>query len=148
MQQDAEAVVDCAVGNHLKLNPDKIKSIIVGSAIQLSKVNNLQIPAIMVSNTNIPYSTSVTNLGVILTPTLNWSAQVMRLSKSVHYTLHRLRLKSRLLSYELLKLLVNSLIIPFFDDCYLVYDALDVILMDKIEGILNLAIRFIFGIIR
>ena len=89
----------------------------------------------MVSNINIPYSTSVTNFGVILTPTLNWSAQVMKLSKSVHYTLHSLRLKSRLLSYELRKLRVNSLIIPFFDYCCLVYDSLDITLMDKIERI-------------
>ena len=98
MQQHAEAVVDWTTDNHLKLNPHKIKSIIFGSAIQLGKVNNLQIPAIMVSKPNIPYPTSVTNLGVILTPTLNWSAQIMKLSKLVHYTLQRLRLKSRLLS--------------------------------------------------
>ena len=84
-------------------------------------------------------------MGVILTPTINWSAQVLKLSKSVHYTLHRLRFKSRLLSYELLKLTVNSLIIPYFDYSCLVYDALDVTLMDKKERILNLAIRFIFG---
>ena len=60
--------------------------------------------------------------------------------------MHRLRLKSRLLSFGLRKLLVSSLIIPFFDYCCLVYDALDVTLIDKVERILNLAIRFIFGV--
>ena len=90
----------------------------------------------------------MTNLGVILTTTLNWSSQVMKLSKSVHYTLHHLRLKSRLLSYELRKLLVNSLVIPYFYYCCPVYDSLGVTLVERIERILNLAIRFIFSISR
>ena len=57
-----------------------------------------------------------------------------------------MRLKSRLIYYELRKLLVTSLIVSFFDYCCLVYDVLDVTLMDKVEKILNLAIRFIFGV--
>ena len=68
----------------------------------------------------------------------------MKLSKNVHYTLHRLCLKSKLLSFELRKLLVSSLIVSFFDYYCLVYDALDVALIDKVERALNLAVRFIF----
>ena len=57
-----------------------------------------------------------------------------------------LRLKSKILSYELRKLLVSSLIIPYFDYCCLVYDALDVTLTEKVKRILNLVIRFIFRV--
>ena len=149
MQNDVNSVVDWTTRNHLKLNPNKIKAINFGTAYQLNNLNILygtDIPSVTVSNVIIPYSTSVLNLGVILTPTLNWSMHIMKLSKNVHYTLHRLRLKSRLLSYSLRTLLVSSLIVPFFDYCCLVYDALDVTLMDKVERIFNLAIRFIFGV--
>ena len=149
MQADVNAIVDWTTENRLKLNPNKIKAINFGTVFQLNildKIYNSNIPVVTVSDVTIPYSTSVTNLGVILTPTLNWSQHIMKLSKNVHYTLHRLRLKSRVLSHELRKLLVSTLIFPFFDYCCLVYDALDVTLIDKIERILNLAIRFIFGI--
>ena len=151
MQSDVNSIVDWTTDNHLKLNPNKIKAINFGTAFQLSnldKLYNSDIPSITVFSVTVTYSTSVTNLEVILTLTLNWSLHIVKLSKSVHYTLHRLRLKSRLLSYEPRKLLVTSLIVPFFDYCYLVYDALDVILMDIIGWILNLAIRFIFGVRR
>ena len=146
MQRDVNAIVNWTADNHLRLNPDKIKAIKFGTPIQLNKLNDDEIPSIIVSNVTIDYSSSVLNLGVILTPTLNWSLHIMKLSKSMHFALHRLRLKSRLLSYNLRKLLVTSLITPFFDYCCLVYDALDVTLMYKVERILNLAIRFIFGV--
>ena len=149
MQNNVNSIVICTLENHLKLNPDKIKTIHFEASFQLSTLNKLydsNLPAISVSNVTIPYCTSVTNLGVILTPTLNWSMHVMKLSKNVHYSLHRLCLKSRLISDELRKSLVSSLIIPYFDYCCLVYDALNIKLIDKVERILNLAIRFIFRV--
>ena len=87
MQSDVNAIVDWTTINRLKLNPNKIKVINFETVFQLNNLDtiyNSNIPAIMVSNVYIPYSTSVLNLGVILTPTLNWSQHVMKLSKNVH----------------------------------------------------------------
>ena len=98
MQSDVDAIVNWTADNHLRLNPDKIKAIKFDTAIQLNKLNEEEIPSIIVSNVTIDNSSSALNLGVILTPTLNWSLHIMKLSKSMHYALHRLHLKSRLLS--------------------------------------------------
>ena len=75
MQQNAQAVSDWATYNGLELNVKKTKVMIFGSARNLALLPG-NLPQIMVSGSPIPYVEQVKNLGLLMTPTLNWQPQI------------------------------------------------------------------------
>lgn len=79
----------------LSVNPAKCQAIIIGSSRQLSKCDLSHLSPIILNNTVIPFSPVVKNLGVYMDSTLNWSAHVNEVCRSVFATLHSLnRLKN------------------------------------------------------
>ena len=70
MQQNAQAVFDCATDNGLELNFKKTKVMIFGSAQNMNMLL-VNLPQIMISGSPIPYVEQVKNLRLLPTPTLN-----------------------------------------------------------------------------
>ncbi|CAG5093611.1 Protein of unknown function, partial [Cotesia congregata] len=68
--------------NGLKLNPNKTKAVIFGSAQKLADVQCEVIPNIVVNDTIVDYCKSVNYRGVILQDTLIWSLQITEVCKS------------------------------------------------------------------
>ena len=89
MQHNAQAVFDWATVNGLKLNVKKTKAMIFGSTRNLAmRPNNL--PQIKINGSPISYVKQVKNLGLLMTPTLNWQPQIASITNKVYAILSSL----------------------------------------------------------
>ena len=130
----------------LNLNSRKTKAIIFGTPYILE---NLIVPSnIIIGNTKIEYSTSITLLGVTLSNDLSWNAHVSTICKKANFSLHRLYRIGPFLPSSIKLILVKALILPIFDYACVVYYDLSGYLATKLDKLLNRAIRYIFNLRR
>ena len=145
---DASAIVNWSRNNGLPLNLFKIKAIVFGSDSNLKIFDAMQINHININGVNIPLVKTVKSLGITLSSNLSWQAQVNNLTRKVNGTLFRLRYHSDILSIDLRKTLVSSLIFPIFDYCCVLMTDITKDQNMKIERLMNRTIRFIFKLRR
>lgn len=146
LNKDLAAINTWANSFGLLVNPHKSKAIILGSRQMLQKIDNSTLPPIVYNGTHIPFSSNVTNLGVIFSSDLSWERHINFISKKMYYTFHSLNLLKNFLPIKTKITLVQTLILPildYADTCFL--DATEV-LLNKLERLLNSCIRFIFGL--
>ncbi|XP_020297867.1 uncharacterized protein LOC109862283 [Pseudomyrmex gracilis] len=72
---------------------------------------------VVVDDAIIPWSNSVTYLGVTLTNTLSWDTHVFNIISRANTALYRLKIYKHLFSPLVRSRLVSSLICPIFDYC-------------------------------
>lgn len=94
----------------------------------------------------IPYSKTVKNLGIIFDHTLSWIPQVNEVSRKIFAASHSLRRLQNFLPYSTKVTLAQSLLLPILDYADVCYLDLTEALLDKLERLQNLCIRFIFGL--
>ena len=75
--------------NCLRLNTLKSNMIIFGSNMNISKINDLILPPIMLNNEPIERVESVKNLGVFLDETMSWDVHVNYITKKAHGKLYQ-----------------------------------------------------------
>ncbi|KAK0169327.1 hypothetical protein PV328_012197 [Microctonus aethiopoides] len=148
LRNDINAISQYAIDNDLKLNLDKTKILIMGSASYINNIEADTLPVITINQTVLPYVQHARNLGVILQSSLSWSKHVTYISSRVHTTLYRIKLHNNSLSVPLKTKLVTSLIFPILDYCCVVYNDVTVQLNLKLQRLMNSAIRFIYNIRR
>ena len=105
------------------------------------------LPTILINGTSLQYVKLVKNLGIWLTPTLNWSQHVNSILKKVHSSLGSLNFYRRALSIPLKKQLVLTLVLPHFDYASVVFIDLDKTRTQELQVAYNACIRFKFGYI-
>ena len=145
LSRDATAVADWAAANGLNLNIAKTKAIILGSKYFTSQLDLNSIPKISVSGRDLPYELEVKSLGVLITPSLNWSTHVNQCLRRINRSLYTLRHFKHALTRSLRQNLVESLVIPHFDYACVVYHDLDDTRELKLKRALHACIRFIYG---
>ena len=149
MQREARAVADWAELNGLELNLKKSKVMLLGSEAYISSdilnVNNL--PPIIINNSPLQYVNLFKNLGLWITPTLDWKAHVEHILKKVHSSLGSLHFYRKSLSFSLKKQLILSLVLPHFDYASIAFINLDKTRTSQLQIAHNSCIRFIFGYI-
>lgn len=143
---DIERLVDWTRSNKLILNTAKTQSIIFGTARYLNSLDLGTIPKIAVSDVLVQYSEQVKYLRVILTPTLSWDANVTRTVGMVHRILYQLKLCRRLLSADLRRRLVTSLVLPLIDYCSVAQTDITFLCNQRLQRALNAGVRFIFDL--
>ncbi|KAM3961990.1 uncharacterized protein ACR2FA_003881 [Aphomia sociella] len=72
----------------VSVNPDKCHAIILGSSQQLSKLNLISVPPIVVNNRPIPYESQVKDLGLIFDNSLSWVAFIAFLGISMSWAIN------------------------------------------------------------
>ena len=149
---DIEVIAGYARENSLQLNISKSKILVMGSRAFVSRIDLNTLPSIKVEGKTIPFVNEVRNLGVITTANLSWQSHVMSISRRLHYSLHKLKLKLKFhrntLSRELRTTLIVSLIFPFIDYYCLVFNDLTIEMNTKLQQLINCGIRFIFDLRR
>lgn len=145
LQKDIHAVARYAIDNKLKLNLTKTKIMILGSPTYVNAIDVNTLPVISVGHTVVPFVSHVRNLGVIMQSNLSWSMHVSNLSSRIHGILHRLEYYKNSLSCELRQKLVSALIFPVLDYCFIIYNDVTSELNQKLQRLMNCAIRFIFN---
>ena len=127
----------------LKMNDDKTELLLVATKQKLKVANDVLSSGLIVSDTNIPFSPSVRNLGVFLDGTLSMDSHISYLSKALYFQLRRIGKIRHLLSVESANKLCVSLILSKLDYCNaLLYDILDNHLT-RLQRIQNSAARLV-----
>ena len=110
-----DATANRASAHGLELNVDKTKVMILGSQIYTSRLDHSTIPKVTVNGRELPYEVEVKNLGVCITPTLNWAPHVSQCLRKIYDALYTLKFFKHALTRSVRKNLVESLVIPHFD---------------------------------
>ena len=100
--------------NKLKLNDNKSEAILVGRTDILKQV---KCTSIKLGESEIPFATSVKNLGVCIDSDLSFSSHVNATIRNVNMDLRRLRQIRDLIPLDVAIVLANALILPKFDYC-------------------------------
>ena len=132
----------------LHINANKTQAMLIGSPHNLRKINLLSLPSITVNGVNIPFSSSVKNLGLHISSDLKWGTHVNSIVTYTTKTLNFLYSKCRSLPIKLKKNLVSQLLFPKFDYACVTFFDLPKKLANILDRQLNQAIRFIFNLSR
>ncbi|CAG9137695.1 unnamed protein product [Plutella xylostella] len=130
----------------LLLNPTKSQAIVFGSSRMLRKIDFAAAMRVRYDQSDIPYVTSVKNLGVIMDNTLSWVPQVDAVSRKLFASFHSLKRLQYFLPFNTKVTLAQSLLLPILDYADVSYLDLTEELLNKLERLQNLCIRFIFGL--
>lgn len=128
----------------IAVNPSKCQAMVVGGSKQIAKIDCSVITPITLDSTTIPLCPSVKNLGLHIDSTLSWIPQVAEVSRVVYSSLRFLNRFRNFLPVKTKVTLVTSLILPLIDYADVCYPDLNEDLLNKLDRILNNAIRFIF----
>ena len=144
MQQNAQAVFDWATNNELELNVRKTKATIFGSTRNLAMLPN-SLPQIKINGLSIPYVDQAKNLGLIVTPSLNWQPHITSITNKIYATLSSLHFYRKSLNIPLRKQLIQTLALPRFDYASITFMNSDRTRSLALQIAHNACIRFIFG---
>ena len=112
---DFDNIERWCVENFMKLNPNKCKSMIVGSRQRLCNTGtNLDI---MVSNEHIDNVTNEKLLGVYIDSNLNWLEQINKMSCVISSRINLLLKIRKYLPMHIRIIYFNAYILPLFDYC-------------------------------
>ncbi|KAJ8732133.1 hypothetical protein PYW08_014863 [Mythimna loreyi] len=111
----------------------------------LNLLDGQALPPVMYDSVPILYSKSAKDLGVHMDTNLSWEVHIADVSKRVFYSFQSLKRLQKFLPFHTKVTLAQSLLplIDYADVCFL--DAKEV-LLNKLERLQNLCIRFIFGL--
>ena len=146
INRDLARISDWSRSYGLNINPKKTQVIVIGSNWFVSRINHESLPAIVFDGVVIPYSQIVKNLGVMFDMTLSWKPQVAEVSRKIfaaYWSLKRLR---NFLPTSTKITLAQSLLLPILDYADVALSDLTEELLNKLERLQNLCIRFIFGL--
>lgn len=146
MNHDLEEIRMWSQKFGLIVNPNKTQVMVVGSREMLNKVNISSLPQISFNNITIPYSHTVKNLGLYINQDLTWNRQVNEISRRVFSTIHALKRFQIFLPFSTKLMLVNTLLVPIIDYADVCYPDITEELLNKLDRLLNLCIRYVFGL--
>ena len=142
INRDIENINLWSKSNNLQLNAKKTQAIVLYSSI----ISHDNFPRICVSDTAIPFSNYVKNLGVIISSDLSWDNHIKALCKTVNFSLSRLWLITKHANSDLKSKLVLSYIIPHILYASYVLYGMKEYNFKKIELLINSCIRYIYGL--
>ncbi|XP_015123003.1 uncharacterized protein LOC107045302 [Diachasma alloeum] len=148
MGDAARCIMDWALRNRLHLNVAKTKAIIFGSQSYVNDVYSLPGRSISIGDSTLPFETSVRSLGVVLDSKLTWKEHITSISQRVGSVMFRFRFFRASTTFELRKHLIETLVFPLVDYCCLVYGGLSAELSLRIQRLVNMGVRFVFGVRR
>lgn len=146
MNHDLACISAWAQSFGLQLNPTKSQAMIIGSRFVRNAAVVASLMPLYLDGVLIEYTETAKDLGVIIDSNLSWRAQVNEVSRKVHFSFHSLKCLQSLLPFKTKISLAQTLIQPiidYADACYL--DATEE-LLNKLERLQNLCIRFVFGL--
>ena len=124
----------------LKLNDDKTEVMLVGTNHQLNKIDCSHMT---IGDSQVPISTSVKNLGVILDSDLSMSLQVDNLCRICYFHLRAIGNIRHQITSVAAHTLVRSLVLSRLDYCNSILIGLNTTQLQKLQKLQNTAARII-----
>lgn len=146
MNRDLASISRWARSYGLQLNPAKTQAMIIGSRHYRNALDLTSLTPLRLDGSVIPFTDTAKNLGVLIDSHLSWRDQVNEVSRKVHFSFHSLKCLQTFLPLRTKILLAQSIIQPiidYADACYL--DATEE-LLNKLERLQNICIRFVYGL--
>ncbi|KAJ4442411.1 hypothetical protein ANN_03997 [Periplaneta americana] len=145
LNEDLDSISSWSQQFGLNLNACKSQAILFANRRLIPEVNDLNIPPVKLNKTIIPFSSTVKNLGVHFESNLNWDTHIKYTCKKAFSILHSLK---RLYHYpsKLKQTLVQTLILPHFDYCDVLFSDLRIDSAQKLQRVHNACVRFICNV--
>ncbi|KAJ2941417.1 hypothetical protein O0L34_g3626 [Tuta absoluta] len=143
---DLCTILDWSRSHGLAVNPSKSQVIILGGSKQLARFNTNSLPPVVFDNAVLAYCRVVKNLGILFDSSLSWSQQVSEVSRKIFAAAGSLKRWKNLLPVKTKIQLAQTLLLPILDYADTCYLDLNEDLLDKLQRMQNLCIRFIFGL--
>lgn len=147
MNEDIRCVARFCEIFGLQLNPMKTQAILISSPHVKRQLNDMEIPAISVMNSEVKYCEAVRNLGFTIDDVFSNQQHVKKVVRNVNFCLSRLAPMRRILRPDTKATIVKSIILPLFDFADVIYNEYDThgshSKSTRLEIALNDCIRFI-----
>lgn len=141
---DLKSISAYSYYHNLKLNPDKSSAILFCPKNKRDDVKNQL--NLQLNNTPLAFSNLSKNLGLLIDEDLRFSNHVSKLIQQAYMRLKLLFASRHILNVALKKKLCESLILPIFSYCNIVYfPCLDSINKNRIQKIQNTCCRYIYN---
>ena len=142
---DLQAVYDFSTSHNLILNANKTKFMVFGNSKHIETVlPNLKLN---INNDMLPYTTKHKNLGLTFDTQLRFVDHVNSLLCKSYSTLKLLYSNKHVLSFNLRKMLCESLVLSVFNYADFVYGpCVDSITRNRIQKVQNTCCRLVFGL--
>jgi len=145
INSDLLSIINYSHGHNLMLNAEKTQPIFVGSNNYIKRLADAGVNEIRVNDIIIPFCTSVKNLGVTFDRTLSWDLHIRNVTKRVFQTLAQIRRLFNVMPKETRRMVVESLIMPIFDYCNVLFTNMSSLSTTKLQRAQNACIKFITG---
>jgi len=126
--------------NRLQLNSNKTEAILIGTKTKLATINNT---SLNLSNTSIPLSSHVKNLGVTLDNTLSMKHQISSISRICYFHLRRIATIRNYLTKDATAKLITSTVLSRLDYCNSLLAGLPSSSLSKLQRIQNSSARLV-----
>ena len=130
----------------LLVNPTKSQAIIIGGQRLLSNINLFELPQLSLNGAVIPFSTTVKDLGLLIDQNLTWQPQVNDVSRRIFSRIHSLKRLQNFIPLKTKVHLCQTLLLPLLDYGDVCYLNITEQLLNKLERLQNLCIRYVFGL--
>ena len=146
LNMDLDRIGKFSKNNFLKLNFDKSVYLIIGSKLNLSKIDNMHLPNIHIDNAIIKRKRKVRNLGIIFDQNLTWNDEINKTISLAYAKLKQASRFKRFLTQNSKKTLVQSYILSQFNYSSVILQNLSSTAMTKIQRCQNMCTRFILNL--
>jgi hypothetical protein len=146
LNQDLSSIQSGQNNFGLVVNPSKSQAMIIGSARLRSRLDWTVVPELVYDGAVIAYTDRVKNLGLIMDCNLTWSTHISELSRRLNFKAHSLKRLQYFLPYKTKIILSHALLLSILVYADVCFTDITGELLNKLERLLNLAIRFIFGL--
>ncbi len=146
VNEDLQRICKWAKSFGLLVNPSKSQALIIGGSYLTKLVSKLTLPPVIYDSNIIPYSQSAKNLGVFIDSNLSWDNHIAEVSRRVYCSFQSLKRLQKFLPFNTKITLAQSLLLPLLDYADACFVDSRQELLNKLERLQNLAIRFIFGL--
>ena len=129
--------------NKLQIHPTKSKYMFIGSSHNIK--NNICNEPILINSIPVPRVTNYKCLGVNLDDKLCWDSHIEMICKKVAAGIAAIKRVKPFVPPEMLKVIYNALVQPYFDYCSPLWDNCGIGLKEKLQKYQNRAARILTG---
>ena len=129
--------------NKLQIHPTKSKYMFIGYSYNIK--NNICNEPILINSTPVPRVTNYKCLGVNLDDKLCWDSHIEMICKKVAAGIAAIKRVKPFVPPEMLKVIYNALVQPYFDYCSPLWDNCGIGLKEKLQKYQNRAARILAG---
>ena len=120
LSSDLDSLISWFRSNFLMLNVSKTKIMLIGTHQRLNTVDSFSVTA---DNTILERVDTFKYLGVLMDQTLFWKEHISSMGKTISFRLAILRHAQKVLPKSSCLTLYNTMVLPLFDYCAVVWDS-------------------------